>query len=161
MKHLLNDLSEEEKNKIREQHTGGKKIMIENFNKLVNTKLGDARPLTEAETEQEGNCQPCENLKPLQEWVIFSNEMKKRGYSETIDIEKCCGTQKTPLFILEKDGKEISFIENINNTMWLKPDKELLSNDYDEEYGYSAEGNNFTDKNQLKAKLDLLLKFAK
>ena len=47
MKHLLNDLSEEEKNRIREQHTGGKKIMIENFNKLVNTKLGDARPLTE------------------------------------------------------------------------------------------------------------------
>ena len=49
MKHLLNDLSEEEKNRIREQHTGGKKIMIENFNKLVNTKLGDARPLTEQE----------------------------------------------------------------------------------------------------------------
>ena len=47
MKHLLNNLSEEEKNKIREQHNGGKKIMIENFNKLVNTKLGDARPLTE------------------------------------------------------------------------------------------------------------------
>jgi len=47
MKHLLNDLSEEEKNRIREQHTGGKKIMIENFNKLINTKLGDARPITE------------------------------------------------------------------------------------------------------------------
>jgi hypothetical protein len=44
MKHLLNDLSDEEKNNIREQHTGGKKIVIENFNKLVNTKLGDAKP---------------------------------------------------------------------------------------------------------------------
>ena len=42
-------LSEEEKNRIREQHTGGKKIMIENFNKLVNTKLGDAKPLSENE----------------------------------------------------------------------------------------------------------------
>ena len=47
MKHLLNDLSEEEKNKIREQHTGGKKIMIENFNKLVNTKLGSVEPLSD------------------------------------------------------------------------------------------------------------------
>ena len=44
MKHLLNDLSDEEKNGIREQHSGGKKIVIENFNKLINTKLGDAKP---------------------------------------------------------------------------------------------------------------------
>jgi hypothetical protein len=45
MKHLLNDLSEEEKNRIREQHTGGKKIMIENFNQLLNKKLGEVKPL--------------------------------------------------------------------------------------------------------------------
>jgi hypothetical protein len=44
MKHLLNDLSEEEKNRIREQHTGGKKFIIENFKKLVDTRLGDAKP---------------------------------------------------------------------------------------------------------------------
>jgi hypothetical protein len=49
MKHLLNDLSEEEKNRIREQHTGGKKIMIENFNKLVNNKLGDVKPIVDKE----------------------------------------------------------------------------------------------------------------
>jgi len=41
MKHLLNDLSDEEKNGIREQHSGGKKIVIENFNKLISTKLGE------------------------------------------------------------------------------------------------------------------------
>jgi hypothetical protein len=46
MKHLLNNLSEEEKNSILEQHQeGGKKIVIENFNKLVNTKSGDVKPL--------------------------------------------------------------------------------------------------------------------
>lgn len=45
MKHLLNNLSEEEKNAIREQHTGGMKVMTENFNKLLNSKLGDAKPL--------------------------------------------------------------------------------------------------------------------
>jgi hypothetical protein len=45
MKHLLNNLSEEEKNAIREQHDGGMKVMTENFSKLINSKLGDAKPL--------------------------------------------------------------------------------------------------------------------
>ena len=31
MKHILNDLSNEEKNNIREQHTGGMKVMTESF----------------------------------------------------------------------------------------------------------------------------------
>lgn len=44
MKHLLNNLSEEEKNNIREQHAGGIKITIDNFKKLVETKQGDAKP---------------------------------------------------------------------------------------------------------------------
>ncbi len=44
MKHLLNDLSEEVKNSIREQHYGGKKIVIENFKKLIETKSGDVKP---------------------------------------------------------------------------------------------------------------------
>jgi hypothetical protein len=45
MKHILNNLSEEEKNAIREQHTGGMKVMNENFSKLLNSKLGDVKPL--------------------------------------------------------------------------------------------------------------------
>lgn len=45
MKHILNNLSEEEKNSILEQHTGGMKIMNENFSKLLNSKLGDVKPL--------------------------------------------------------------------------------------------------------------------
>lgn len=45
MKHILNNLTEEEKNAIREQHTGGMKVMNENFSKLVNTKLGEVKPL--------------------------------------------------------------------------------------------------------------------
>ena len=40
MKHLLNNLTEEEKNSIREQHEGGMKVMNENFRKMVNKKLG-------------------------------------------------------------------------------------------------------------------------
>jgi hypothetical protein len=49
MKHILNDMSEQEKNSIREQHTGGMKVMTENFNKLINSKLGDSKPLLEEE----------------------------------------------------------------------------------------------------------------
>ena len=45
MKHILNDLSEQEKNSIREQHTGGMKVITENFSKLLNSKLGDSKPL--------------------------------------------------------------------------------------------------------------------
>jgi hypothetical protein len=45
MKHILNDLSEQEKNSIREQHTGGMKVMTEGFSKLINSKLGDVKPI--------------------------------------------------------------------------------------------------------------------
>ena len=45
MKHLLNNLSDEEKNNIRNQHTGGMKVMTESFSRLLNSKLGDSKPL--------------------------------------------------------------------------------------------------------------------
>jgi outer membrane protein OmpA-like peptidoglycan-associated protein len=45
MKHIFNNLSEEEKSRILEQHTGGKEFNIENFNKLVENKLGNVKPL--------------------------------------------------------------------------------------------------------------------
>jgi hypothetical protein len=45
MKHILNDLTDQEKNAIREQHTGGMKVINENFSKLLNSKLGDSKPL--------------------------------------------------------------------------------------------------------------------
>ena len=51
MKHLLNDLSNEDKKSIREQHTGGMKVMTENFRKLLNSKHGDAKPLIEQNSE--------------------------------------------------------------------------------------------------------------
>ncbi len=52
MKHILNNLSDEEKNSIREQHTGGMKVMVENFSKLLNSKLGDSKPLVSEETNK-------------------------------------------------------------------------------------------------------------
>ena len=52
MKHILNNLSEEEKNSIREQHTGGIEVMTENFSKLINSKLGDSKPLVSEQVEE-------------------------------------------------------------------------------------------------------------
>jgi hypothetical protein len=110
MKHLLNDLSEEEKNRIREQHTGGKKIMIENFNQLLNKKLGEVKPLI---NEQDVPCQNPENYKPTLIWTNFANEMSKLGYTQDMDKESICGSnQKTPELYLIKDGEnQMNFIE--------------------------------------------------
>lgn len=51
MKHLLNDLTEKEKNSIREQHTGGMKVVTKNFSKLINTKSGDVKPLVNEQNQ--------------------------------------------------------------------------------------------------------------
>ena len=53
MKHLLNNLTEEEKNSIREQHTGGMNIVTENFSKLINTKSGDVKTLISEQSFKE------------------------------------------------------------------------------------------------------------
>jgi len=53
MKHLLNNMSEEEKNSIREQHSGGMKLQNEKFKLMVEKKLGDVKPiLTESAQAQ-------------------------------------------------------------------------------------------------------------
>ena len=43
-------MSEEEKNAIREQHAGGMKVITENFYKLLNSKLGNVKPLVSEAT---------------------------------------------------------------------------------------------------------------
>ena len=45
MKNLLNNLSNEEKNRIREQHEGGMKIDTSKFKKLLESQLGNSKPL--------------------------------------------------------------------------------------------------------------------
>lgn len=64
MKHLLNNLSEKEKNNIRKLHEGGIKLSIDNFKRLVETKSGDVKPyLVEQEIE----------VKPTGAWAIPNN----------------------------------------------------------------------------------------
>lgn len=64
MKHLFNNLSSEEKERILEQHSGGKKIFNENFSKLISHKLGDAKPLINEQefvTDSEDMVTKCKN----------------------------------------------------------------------------------------------------
>jgi hypothetical protein len=54
MKHILNDLSNEEKNSIRSQHTGTLSVRTDKFKKLVENKLGNAKPLINEDNFQGG-----------------------------------------------------------------------------------------------------------
>lgn len=62
MKHLLNNLTEEEKNSIREQHTGVIEVNTSKFKTLMESSLGNVKPLlNEQETEGEEDIKPYEN----------------------------------------------------------------------------------------------------
>ena len=76
MKHLLNNLTEEEKTAIREQHTGGMKVMNENFSKLVNTKLGDVNPMVNEQYSDDGQL----DVSELAKKIVLSKK-----YSEIVD----------------------------------------------------------------------------
>jgi len=52
MKHLLNEMSEDEKNSIRSQHTDSISVNTENFKKLVESKLGNSKPLINEDSEE-------------------------------------------------------------------------------------------------------------
>jgi len=65
MKHLLNNLSEEEKNSIREQHEGGMRLETSRFKTLLENKSGNVKPLVENEEEEDFGfespfCKSCE-----------------------------------------------------------------------------------------------------
>jgi hypothetical protein len=85
MKHILNNLSEEEKNSIREQHTGGMKVMTENFSKLLNSKLGDSKPLTEQSTISQPDS---EIISLLSELGFEKQNCKKSSRGNHGDVEK-------------------------------------------------------------------------
>ena len=85
MKHLLNNMSEEEKNSIREQHTGGMKVMTENFSKLLNSKLGDSKPLVNEQLSGgDTNARPPKRIdsKIESQTIKLGNNLFKLGSSE-------------------------------------------------------------------------------
>ena len=89
MKHLLNNMSSEEKNNIREQHTGGIKIGTSRFKSLLESTLGDVKPLVneQAETKVAGPI----GLPPTQ-YYIYNKGGKFYIYQTN-------ATQKTPILM--------------------------------------------------------------
>lgn len=69
MKHLLNNLSEEEKNSIREQHTEKIKIDATKFKPLMEGKLGNVKPIV--------NEQQLSRPEPNQDMAKSFEEIKK------------------------------------------------------------------------------------
>ena len=53
MKHILNNLTDKEKQAILEQHKGGMKVMTESFSKLIKATLGDAKPLVSEQADDQ------------------------------------------------------------------------------------------------------------
>lgn len=64
MKHILNNLSPDEKKRILEQHGGGMNLEIKNFKRLVENKLGSINPLVE---------QSDDDISPLDTYGIFDD----------------------------------------------------------------------------------------
>jgi hypothetical protein len=75
MKHLLNDLSEQEKNSIREQHTGGMKVMTENFSRLLKSKSGDVKTLVAEQASISNMVGQASGLGSLGNAIEISNEV--------------------------------------------------------------------------------------
>lgn len=83
MKHLLNNLTEEEKNAIREQHEGGIKVNTEKFAKLVESKLGESKPLVQEQFSGSNSFEELAKKYPQAQQVmqdcVSSLNLKKLG----------------------------------------------------------------------------------
>jgi predicted DNA-binding protein len=84
MKHLLNNMSEEEKNSIREQHSGGMKLQNEKFKKLVETKQGYVKPYLNESAEQMQANQMAQDL---------LDQVKKGSYRHLSVVTLGAGTE--------------------------------------------------------------------
>lgn len=85
MKHILNEMSEEEKNSIRSQHTGTLKVQTERFKKLVENKLGNAKPLVNEQLES------------------FTAFDESDDFDELVDDEEVLGSEENEL---EEDSSD-------------------------------------------------------
>ena len=83
MKHLLNNLTEQEKNSIREQHTGGMNVVTENFSKLINAKSGDVKPLIKEDVGLTYD-KPSKEGRNNPDWVNLVSNLKTVTYPPKI-----------------------------------------------------------------------------
>ena len=128
MKHLLNNISEEEKNKIREQHTGGMKIATDKFKMLVETKQGDVKFYLneqDAKTGQgknfvekypNGNVEyKLPRIKSTDDLVSFVNWSRPHG-SQTEAMKWLLDPKGGGLVLRGKDNKRVSGLDAYSQT---------------------------------------------
>ena len=141
MKHLLNNMSEEEKNTIREQHTGGMKVITENFYKLLNSKLGDVKPLV-SEALNLG-VEPVYNQTYKPEPIAFYFEEGKTTYPS--DVTKYIVNE-----VSRKLRSTIPTLQNFNKSnQKIPPFIELY-------VGTSSTGSPTTNKNVASGRMNYL-----
>ena len=130
MKHLLNNIPQEEKNRILEQHRGGKSIDTTRFKALLESKSGNVKPLImEGPT---GNTQstgvgtqpnnPSVGIKPKlpvannpqkgNEYVDTSNWVKVIAYSDEAATQALTNIQINPQMI-GLEGNNVKFTYRI------------------------------------------------
>ena len=120
MKHLLNNMSEEEKNAIREQHTGGMKVITENFYKLLGSKLGNVKPLITEQSPVSGGTRPSVPQKPVTPGLNY------KALADTLDKSmRGIGTDKDLLISVLNQIKTPQDWTNLNNAFGTRDGQTL------------------------------------
>ena len=109
MKHILNEMNDEERNSIRSQYTGTLSVQTGKFKQLVENKLGNAKPLV---SEQ------------LDSFTAFD---ESNGFDTLVDDEEVLGTEENEL---EEDSSDYrmydlpSIHQDIEDELMEMPDDE-------------------------------------
>ena len=120
MKHLLNNMSEEEKNAIREQHTGGMKVITENFYKLLGSKLGDVKPLITEQSPVLGGTRPSVPQKPVTPGLNYKN------LADTLDkAMRGAGTDENSIKSVLNQLKTYEDFKNLSNAFGIRDGQNL------------------------------------
>lgn len=148
MKHLLNNMTEEEKNSIREQHVGGMKVMTENFSKLTNSKSGDIKSFL---NEQPSNPQPSSDstytfpidVMVSENKILFPKKLKiaKGTVAKLVGNNKVMIDSKpTPLYYIPSenelisDSYTLSLYDNYKNSYLLQWADSIFGKVYNQQY---------------------------
>jgi hypothetical protein len=128
MKHLLNDLSSDEKNRIREQHEGGMSVDNSKFKKLLESKLGDVKLLvTEEMATNDGDqdllnraCTTWSSFKKTsspEEIKQYENWSKQYTKGAPFSMDVACKSKATTSISSDNDRKVLNGVINLS---WLK-----------------------------------------
>jgi hypothetical protein len=130
MKHLLNDMSEHEKNAIREQHTGGMKISSDNFSKLVSSKLGDVKPIINEQAPEHIIAKKVDNLVEIPEFQ--EKLMKLLNTLGDGDRVRLLQTLRDLGIDENSSAEEVNDIIKMNVSNTQSQDVEMMEEDSDE-----------------------------